>query len=380
MNLLMISGDRSILQGKKGAFWYMLEEFSAYWDRIDVICPHVAVSGERLAASSLTADSSKLTAFQNVHFHPSPYGLWYQPRWIVKKGKKLIKEHHHNVMSVHEYPPFYNGFGAEWLSRKTSVPYVNEVHHIVGHPKASSLSELIGRAMSHLFLPHDCMGAAAVRCVNKTTAGVLEKWGAPNEKLFIIPSFYLDREALQPDPSISKEYDVVCIGRMVPNKGLSAVLEAVRSLKSVSCLLIGDGPIRNSLEKKCARWGMADRVTFAGWQPENEDVYRAVQSAKIFIMNSKSEGGPRSALEAMALGMPIITTHVGVMPDVIAEGDNGLFTTGSASDLKEKIQKLLEYSSLQDTMGANARNILKKFERTELIKGYAEFLQSHASS
>jgi hypothetical protein len=165
MNLLMISGDRSIPQEKKGPFYSMLEEFRQYWGRVDVICPK-------------TKNQKPKTTFSNVHFHPSPHGLWYQPRWIVKQGKKLIKEHKHAVMAVHEYPPFYNGFGAEWLSRKTRVPYVIEIHHIVGHPRASSLTELVGRWLSHLFLVNDTYGAAAVRCVSRGTAGILERWGA----------------------------------------------------------------------------------------------------------------------------------------------------------------------------------------------------------
>src|SRR3989338_387984 len=100
MRLLMISGDRSILQGKKGAFWYMLEEFRKHWERIDVICPKSAPHPH------LLPKGEGISPFENVFFHSSPHGLWYQPRWIVKTGKALIREHRHDVMSVHEYPPF----------------------------------------------------------------------------------------------------------------------------------------------------------------------------------------------------------------------------------------------------------------------------------
>ena len=168
VNLLMISGDRSILEGKKGAFWYLLEEFSQYWDRIDVICPKV---------KEITVGMSVIDGlFDTVHFHPCPRGLWYQPRWIAKIGEALAASHKYAVMSVHEYPPFYNGLGAEWLSRRVKIPYALEVHHIVGYPHASSLAEWLGRILSHLFLVNDSYGAKAVRCVNGEVASTMIRW------------------------------------------------------------------------------------------------------------------------------------------------------------------------------------------------------------
>jgi glycosyltransferase involved in cell wall biosynthesis len=371
MNLLMISGDRSILQGKKGPFWYLLEEMVRYWNRIDVITPYAGRNHSHIDEQGL---------FGKVHFHPSSHRLWYQPRWIVKKGKELIRSHAHTVISVHEYPPFYNGLGTEWLSRRTGVPYALEIHHIVGYPKAASPAEWIGKHLSHLFLVNDAYGASKVRCVSRGAAGVLERWGARKDTLYIIPSFYLDQESLQPDPTIQKEFDIVCCGRLVANKGHKEVLHALQKLPEAMLLIVGDGPLRWRLENYAERLKVSDRVHFAGWLPESSDVYRAIQSAKVFVMNSKSEGGPRVALEAMALGMPIISTRVGVMPDVIRDGENGRLMSGTTKDLVEKLETLLSYPSMRDQMGREARKILTKFERTDLIRRYAEFLKSCANS
>src|SRR3989339_1246744 len=106
MRLLMISGDRSILQGKRGAFWYTLHELRKHFDRIDIICPHVA----QITPLPVDGNGAKPEGGE-VHFHPSPRGLWYQPRWILTCGTSLIAQHHIDVMTVHEYPPFYNGCG-----------------------------------------------------------------------------------------------------------------------------------------------------------------------------------------------------------------------------------------------------------------------------
>lgn len=341
MKLLMISGDRSILQGKKSAFWYTLEELRNHWERIDVICPRNAecrVKNEEL--------------FENVYFHPCRRGLWYQPFWIKKKGEELIRAYKHDVMTVHEYPPFYNGIGAWWLHRKTNIPYVLEIHHIVGYPKPASIAEWIGYKMYRPYLFFFGKNAKRIRIVNFETGEVLKKWGVWNDRIKIIFSLYIDRKVLQPDSSVEKKYDVVFCGRDVPNKGLEALRTATERI-GATLLAIG-----------------ADL-----WLETKEEVYRAMQSGKIFVMNSKSEGGPRVLLEAMALGLPVISTQVGIAPYVIKEGMNGLFTTGTPDDLVQKIQKLLEDADLRKRLGEEARKI-SGFERETSVKRYADFLKS----
>ena len=371
MNLLMLSGDRSILQGKKGAFWYTLEEFHKYWDRIDIICPR---------AKGYTEET--LHPFENVYFHPSKKSLWWQECWIRKIGRKLINEHHHDVMTVHDYPPFYNGAGGMYLGKKLGIPYVLEVHHIIGYPKPASLFEWIGKIQSRIYFPIAAKKATAIRTVNREVASVLERYGVPDKKIHVIPSFYLDHERLKPDLSVRKKYDVVCTGRHVANKGFAEIISAVALLPNVTLLIGGDGPLRSSFEKLAASLGIVDRVTFAGWSEESGDVYKALQSGRIFVMNSKSEGGPRVALEAMALGLPIITTEVGIMREVIGEGTSraGYTTTGEPKDLAGNIKKLLALPSLQERLGYEAKKVLRRFERKDLIRRYAEFVKGLAET
>ena len=375
MKLLMISGDRSVLQGKKGAFWYTLEELCKHFERVDVICPRV--KNEQLKMNNEQLRNNK-ELFENVFFHSCTLGLWYQPRWIVKKGRKLIKEHHHDTMTVHDYPPFYNGIGAKKLSRKTGIPYAVEIHHIVGYPRAGSITEFIGKWMSRLYLKIDVRNAKSVRCVSSGVSDVLKKWKIPPYKVSVVPSFYLNRDLFKKDTSAKKIYDVVVCARLVANKGILNVIKAMADLPQALLLVVGDGPDRARLEAIAKSLKIDDRVKFSGWLPEIQDVYGAIQSGKVFVMNSKSEGGPRIALEAMALGMPIVTTKVGVMPDVIKDGQNGIFTKGNSKDLADKLNKLLSDESLQDRIGNEAQKILDKFERKDLIKQYSNFLKNLA--
>ncbi|MEI8230721.1 MAG: glycosyltransferase family 4 protein [Candidatus Peregrinibacteria bacterium] len=380
--LLMISGDRSILQGKQSAFYYTLQEFSKHWERIDVICP----------IQQLTDNNSHFTSpFENVFFHSSPHGLWYQPFWIKRKGTELISAYHHDVMTVHEFPPFYNGLGARWLHKITGIPYALEIHHIAGYPQAATLTEWIGRILSQFILPWDARNSAGVRAVNQTTKEQLKQWGIPDEKIHIVPSFYLDRVLLQnPIRTVAidegksqfanneianQAYDLSFCGRLVPNKNLPVLLKAIASIPNIKLLIIGDGPERPRCEKLANDLGISNRVTFAGWLPSAENVIDALRSSRIFVMNSLSEGGPRVLLEAMAIGLPVIATPVGIVPEVIQEGVNGMLTDGSAEDLRYAISVLIGDEAMQKQIGNEARKVLDRFERGTLVKGYAEFLK-----
>jgi len=378
MKLLMISGDRSILSGKRGAFWYTLQELRKHWDRIDIICPYAPLPscGERNTGGGAVSSQGN---GGDVHFHPSPRGLWYQPLWILHEGKKLFAEHRHDVMTVHEYPPFYNGLGAKWLAQSTAVPFAIEIHHIVGYPQAASLGESIGRRLSRFVLPRNAQRASKVRVVNSEAKELLESWKVDTDKVQIVPSFYLDRLLLTKDVRPPVSYDISFCGRIVPNKQLMNLIEAVADIPEIRLLVIGDGPDRSRCERRAKELGMGERATFLGWLPTMEDVAGAVMTARIFVMNSKSEGGPRTALEAMGMGMPVITTPVGVMPEVIEDGINGLFTDGSKGDLRRKIMRLIADDGERDRLGTEARKILDRFDRVALIKQYADFLKSIVS-
>lgn len=373
MKLLMVSGDRMVLSGKKGAFHYTLEEFRKHWKRIDVVCPRGRRGGEER--------EEERRVFENVFFHPSPWGLMRQPRWIAQKGKELIAAHRHDVMTVHEYPPFYNGVGALGLMRETGIPAMSEVHHLVGYPTPASAVEMIGRLMTRAMLPGLLKQFDLVRVVNADVRDQLVAWGVPMERIAILRSIYLDPQDFASLPPHSEEYDLCFCARLEPNKGLRALIEAVAAMPGVRLLVVGDGSERAACERLAAAKGCADRVTFTGWLVSKEDVYKAIRSAKVFVMNSASEGGPRIALEAMACGVPVVSTKVGVMPDVLRTGENGVFTDGTPDDLKTKLWELLRDDGWRRQMRMEgAEKLFATFDRTKLIAEYAEALQTLARS
>jgi len=366
MKLLMITGDRALASGKKGPFYYMLEEFSKYWERIDIICPQT--------------EQKILNVFKNVYIHASNKSLILHPLFIVKKGLEIYKKEKFDLFTIHSYPPFYNDIGGHWLYKKIRTPYVLEIMHITGYPKTGTLKERIYKNLTRLFIKYFAKGAKAIRVINqKQVPEFLKKVGVGTEKIKYIPAFYIDLDVFKPQ-NIEKKYNIVFSGRMARNKGINLLLSAIEKSKTqipnIKLIIVGSGPLETRIKNYIKKNQLEDNVIFAGWLPSTEDVARVYNQSKILVMPSFNEGGPRVNLEAMACKVPVITTRVGAMIDIIKDGENGLFIDWDAEDIAEKIIRLLKDENLRKKIAENGYDTVQQFERKKAIKNYAEAYQN----
>lgn len=365
MNLLIISGDRTLATEKRGAVFNTMEEYHKHWERIDIICPK-AESGSSPLIEEL---------FQNIHVHPSPWPLLFQPFWIRKRGHKLASDRRYDAMTVHEYPPFYNGIGAILLNRKTGIPYVLEIHHIPGYPRASGIKERVYKILMKFFIALEARRARALRVVNRRqAANFLVSAGVPREKIEYIPSLYIDLKIFRPKNS-TKKYDLIFIGRLSANKGINLFLDAVKK-SDCSAIIIGDGKLMPHLKSKIKELGLTERITLYGWARDANEIAEILNESRVLVMPSYNEGGPRVVLEAMACGVPPIATPVGVVPDVVRNGRSGFIVKWSSDDIAEKARQLLDDQGLYLRCKQGAIDIARQFERTEAIHRYAEAIKT----
>ena len=295
--LLMITGRGSavdIASGKKGAFYNTLEELHKYWERIDIIAPKVQTPIFNFQFSKNTK-----ILFGNVYVHVSPWPLIFHPFWFLKKGLEIYKEQKFDLMTIHEFPPFYNGIAARLIWNKIRVPYILEIFHIPGYPKAANLKERIYRWLFYFFIGYDSRKAKAVRVMNSQVAEKLADLGIPRSKIKLIPAIYVDLEVFKP-MNLEKKYDLIFIGRLVKNKGVELFLETVKRL-SCKALIVGDGPLKESIKLKIENWKL--KIDMYGWAKDSREIAELMNRSRLLVMPSYSEGGPRVVLEAMALSL-----------------------------------------------------------------------------
>lgn len=115
--------------------------------------------------------------------------------------------------------------------------------------------------------------------------------------------------------------DVICVANFFPVKNLAFVTEIARQIPELTFLLIGDGPQKQAIEAMCKGKGLMN-VNFTGRLSAHE-IHKHLLASRVFLSTSFSEGTPTALLEAMACGLPIVTSCSNDYSDLIAAGKNG---------------------------------------------------------
>lgn len=167
------------------------------------------------------------------------------------------------------------------------------------------------------------------------------------------------------------------VGRLVPIKGLSYLLQAIRRVAEITdidfCLLvIGDGLLRKELESKVLALAIENKVRFLGWRFDLEKIYADLD---VVVLSSLNEGTSVSVIEAMAAGKAVVATKVGGVPDVVEDGATGLLVPPKdPSALADALLQLLENVDLRRRLGAQARaSVYPRYDVSRLIQDMKKF-------
>ena len=148
---------------------------------------------------------------------------------------------------------------------------------------------------------------------------------------------------------------LIAVGRLKAPKDFETLVHALAVLPrgSFEGLIVGDGPDRETLELEARRLGLAERLLFVG---ERGDVPELLASADIFVLSSASEGLPVSVLEAMAAELPVVSSAVGGLSELVVADETGfLVPPGDAEELAAALELLIADPELRRRFGAAGR-------------------------
>lgn len=163
---------------------------------------------------------------------------------------------------------------------------------------------------------------------------------------------------------------LLAVGRLDEIKGFAYLIEACRLLAArgvpFECHLIGDGPLRPQLERQVAEAGLSDRVRLLG-ACKQEQVREWLYRASVFVLPSvvtargDRDGIPVALMEAMAVGLPVVSTRVSGIPELVEHGVSGLLARErSAEDLADCIERQLSDPAAARAMAERARAIVER--------------------
>ncbi|CAE6765289.1 D-inositol-3-phosphate glycosyltransferase [Paraburkholderia nemoris] len=274
------------------------------------------------------------------------------------------------------------------LCRATGKPFSAE---IVADP-ADYFSDAASRhPLRHIARHVHCWAtrhaAKHGRTVRYVTAGALQAAYPPRAYAhsFGFSDAYLPDELFDrcDDARVKRDADVGVL-RIVnvammhnESKGHGILLHAVAALRerglSVKLTLIGDGVLRAELERLSARLGLGDDVRFTG-ALSGDDVLRTVSQHALFVLPSLQEGMPRALLEAMALGIPVIATHVGGIAEVLELAS--LVPPGDVDALSEKIAHIAADGQWRDQQKQCQHEAARRFRYSDLQAQYRRYCEA----
>ncbi len=150
-------------------------------------------------------------------------------------------------------------------------------------------------------------------------------------------------------------FTLLFLGLLGKNKGIYDLLECIRDHKvefqgKLKLYIGGNGEIEH-VKQLIKEYGIADIVIFEGWVSGDKKI-ELLNKSDAYILPSYKEGLPISILEAMSYGMPIISTPVGGIPEIVSNGENGyLVEPGNKEDIYKAIMSLLNDADLRNRMG-----------------------------
>jgi glycosyltransferase involved in cell wall biosynthesis len=196
--------------------------------------------------------------------------------------------------------------------------------------------------------------------------------GVDRRRLVLVPTV-VDAEAcarLAGDPaaaraalSVPDEARVVTlVGRLTTQKGVDTFLDAARTVHQVRpnalFVIVGDGPDRSDLEARAIAGELDGTVRFLGYR---DDIPRVLAASDIIVMPSRAEGLPHLLLEALAVGRPVVASHVGGIPDVVHDGETGLLVPPAAPDrVADGVLRLLADPDLADRLARAGRRYVDR--------------------
>jgi len=282
------------------------------------IARHASMAAERAAAIGIAVDTMRVWSERDPFTIGAARALVrkIKPRLIICHGLKA-----HRI--------FARAVG-------NTVPIIAQVH----------------KARFDHKLPHAGIIVVAEHRKRKMVAS-----GIPAEAILVVPNAVTLPSLYKTDYTISGMPRIVGVGRLHSKKGFNVLISALAILQrrgiDFRCAIAGDGHLRQELSQQINAAGLADKVELVGWV---NDTAAFLRSADIFAFPSFQEDFPLAVLDAMASGLPIISSAIDGPLECMKEGETTLFVPPhDAEKLAEAIVRLINDTALRKQFGSNSR-------------------------
>ena len=319
----------------------------------------------------------------NVHYHEvnvPEYPLFhYQPYELALSSKlvDMVKLHKIDLLHVHyAIPHAYAGYMAKQMlkSEGIKIPMVTTLHGtditLVGnHP-------FYKPAVSFSINKSDVVTSVSQNLKDETY-----KLFNIKREIHVIPNF-IELDKIKIDSTIACHRSVMAnanekiithISNFRKVKRIPDIIEIFYKIQQQipsKLMMVGDGPEKEIAENLCQKLGISDKVIFFG---NSNEIDKILSYTDLFLLPSETESFGLAALEAMALGVPVISSNSGGLPEVNFEGVSGyLSDVGNTEEMAQNAIKILKDDTILAKFKENALSVAKRFDIKNIVPLYEE--------
>ncbi|MBU1044174.1 MAG: glycosyltransferase family 4 protein [Candidatus Omnitrophica bacterium] len=291
----------------------------------------------------------------------------------------IFKKHKFDIVHTHTAKAGALGRLAAFFAGVKVIVHTSHGHNFYGYfnPLMSKFIVLIERFLSSF--------TSKIIALTELEKKDLVEFGVCQDgKIEVINTVIEVNAEFKEDKSITVKHDlgfskediiIGMVGRLEPIKGLECFIQAAimiaKKFSKVHFVLVGEGSLRESLEANIAGQNLSKRFTFTGWQ---DDPLSYMQAMDMLVLASLNEAVGLVLIEAQSMGVPVIATKVGGVPEIVKDGKSGILVEpGSPAELVAAMEKLISNSTQRREMGKYAKkNISEKYSVNAFINNISQ--------
>lgn len=275
---------------------------------------------------------------------------------------KLFQKEKPDVVHTHIYAARY-ALPAAFLC---GIPAKVHTVHNIAQKEQTKAGKLVNGVMFRY------CGAVPVALSEEVKKTIVEVYQVPEQSIPVIYNgIDLSRCQIKHDDGTAGALTIIHIGRFTDVKNHSLILKSfaqfVKQHPESKLQLLGDGELKGEMEQLAEELGIAQKVEFAGLQ---SNVYTWLHRADVFVLPSKYEGMPMTLIEAMGTGLPVIATRVGGIPDMMTNGEEGIFTEQDVDSITEALERMMDETVRRRYGEKGRKKAVSCFASEAMAEGY----------
>lgn len=279
-----------------------------------------------------------------------PFGISVPPSLLPILFNKVDE---FDIVHAHSHL-FFSTYMTAFVRKFKKIPLIVTNHGFV----SQRLPFTVQKIVLPLVTKWTYLNADAVICYTSEMKEEMENWGVRTDNVRIIHNG-VNAEFFRP-LNLNKEYDIIWVGRYVPGKGIEFLIQSLSELKkqlnNFKVLMIGSGPLKKSIEELIIKSNLSNHISLID-NISNDDLPHYYNKSKLFVLTSIEEGVPRTILEAMACGLPVVCSDLPQLKTLI-DGSGILVPKKDSISISNAVIKILSDDKLYEKLSTNARKMI----------------------